>query len=161
LQNPLNKPLIIDYKIALAKVAKYCAYQERCHYDVEKKLRELNVDEEIQDEIISDLIQQNFLNEERYTIAYVQGKVNIKKWGRKKIKYELHKKYISQYCINKALSMIDEDDYLVNLQSIIEKKRSTINGKSDYDKRTKLFRYLHSKGYETEIINNNIDEYGS
>ena len=89
-----QKPLIIDFSIALAKAAKYCAYQERCHWDMEKKLKEWNIDVDIHDEIIAELIQLGFLNEERFTIAYTQGKVNIKKWGRKKIVFELKKRNI-------------------------------------------------------------------
>ena len=152
-----QKPLIIDFNIALAKAAKYCAYQERCHWDIEKKLKEWNVDLEIHDEIIAELIQQGYLNEERFTIAYTQGKVNIKRWGRNKIVYELKRRNIPEYSINKALGMIDEEKYLVNLQTLIALKIDSISGKSDFERKGKLVNYLVSKGYETEIIYNNID----
>jgi len=104
----MNKPLIIDFNIALEKAATYCAYQERCHQEVERKLVAWNIDPEIHDEILSDLIQQNFLNEERYAKAYVSGKVNIKKWGRYKIKLELKSRQVSEYSINKAFKAIEE-----------------------------------------------------
>lgn len=152
-----KKPLIIDFKIALEKAAKYCAYQERCHWDLEKKFRDWNIDPEIQDEILAELIIQNYLNEERFSIAYAQGKVNIKKWGRIKITHELKNKRIPAYSINKAIGMIDEEKYILNLQKLLEVKRNTIAGGSEYERKMKLIKFLLSKGYEMEIINDNID----
>lgn len=154
------KPLIIDFNVALEKAASYCAYQERCHRDIERKLKDWNIDHEIQDEVISELIQQNFLNEERYAMTYVRGKVNIKKWGRYKIKLELKSRQVSEYCINKAFKEIDEEKYILNLQHILEKKRLTVKGKSAYEIRAKIFQYLLSKGYEAELINEQLDNYG-
>ena len=147
-----NKPIIVDYKIALAKMAKYCAYQERCHWEIERKFKEWHIDEEIWDDISADLIQQNFLNEERFAIAYAQGKVNIKKWGKTKIFYELKKRQISEYLINKSLAMIDEEKYILNLQEIITKKKLTIKGRTDYEREAKLISYLFSRGYDIELI---------
>lgn len=152
-----QKPLIIDFKIALAKAAKYCAYQERCHWDLEKKFRDWNIDLEIQDEILAELIIQKYLNEERFTIAYVQGKVNIKRWGRIKIIHELKSKRIPAYSINKAIEMIDEEKYILNLQKLMEVKQNIITGASKYERKTKLIKFLLSKGYEMELINDNID----
>ena len=152
-----KNPIIIDYKIALAKATKYCAYQERCHWELERKFKEWNIDEDLCDGIFADLIQQNFLNEERYAIAYVNGKVNIKKWGRNKISHELRKKNISEYLIKKSIDMIDEEKYLLNLQVLIAKKQAVIKGKTEYERNVKLRRYLYSKGYEIELIQNYID----
>lgn len=154
------KPLIIDYQVALEKAARYCAYQERCHQDIERKLKDWNVDPEIQDDVISELIQQNFLNEERFALTYVRGKVNIKKWGRYKIKLELKSRQVSEYSINKALKEIDEENYILNLQEVLEKKRTTVTGKSAYEIRAKIFQYLLSKGYEAQLINEQLDNYG-
>jgi len=153
----LKKPLIIDFGIALEKAAKYCSYQERCQWDLELKLKEWNVDEEIHDEIISELIQQNFLNEERFAQAYTQGKVNIKRWGRYKIRYELKSRHISEYSINKAINQIDEEQYLLNLLKLMEIKRHSILGDSEFEVKMKLVKYLISRGYEIELINNNIN----
>lgn len=154
------KPLIIDHQVALEKAARYCAYQERCHQDIERKLKDWNVDPEIQDDVISELIQQNFLNEERFALTYVRGKVNIKKWGRYKIKLELKSRQVSEYSINKALKEIDEENYILNLQEVLEKKRTTVTGKSAYEIRAKIFQYLLSKGYEAQLINEQLDNYG-
>ena len=98
-----QKPIIIDFNIALEKAASYCAYQERCHWEVERKFKEWNIDSELHDDLLSELIQQNFLNEERYAQSYVRGKVNIKKWGAYKIKMELKARQVSDYSINKGL----------------------------------------------------------
>lgn len=155
-----QKPLIIDYQVALEKAASYCAYQERCHWDVEKKLKDWNVDIDIRDEIISDLIQQNFLNEERFAISFVSGKVNIKRWGRYKIKMELNSRYISSYSINKALQQIDEEKYILNLRDLIKKKAPSVVAKNSYEKKMKLLKYLASRGYETEIINEQLEQHG-
>lgn len=151
-----SKPLIIDFQIAFAKAAKYCAYQERCHWDVENRLREWNIDEEIREEIVAELIQDNFLNEERFSKAFVSGKINIKRWGRNKIIYELKSRNISEYNIKSALATIDEELYLDNLLKTIALKKPLVLGKTDFEKRSKLMRYLVSKGYETTMINENL-----
>ncbi|NOR86613.1 MAG: hypothetical protein GQ527_03295 [Bacteroidales bacterium] len=151
-----NKPLIIDFTIALEKAANYCAYQERCQWDLNNKMREWNIDTEIRDEVIVELIQQNFLSEERFVLAFTRGKINIKRWGRRKIQHELKSRNISNYLIKKAINSIDEDIYLTNLQQLISIKRHSMVGSSDFEIKMKLVKYLISKGYETELINENI-----
>jgi regulatory protein len=153
----LKKPLIIDFQIALEKASKYCAYQERCQWDVERKLNEWNVDTEIQDEVVANLITEGFLNEERFSKAYTQGKVNIKRWGKYKVRNELKARQISNYSIEKAFQEIDEEIYLSNLRNLIEAKRHSMIGNSEFEIKMKLIRYLISKGYETELINKYID----
>jgi len=155
-----QKPLIIDFTIALDKAAKYCAYQERCQFDLENKLRDWNVDEELWDELIAEMIQQNFLNEERFAQSFATGKVNIKRWGRIKIKMELKARNISDYSINKALEHIDQDKYILNLQHLIQQKHHLIVGKNDFEIRMKLIRYLNGRGFELELINEELENYG-
>ena len=152
-----SKPLIIDFNIAFEKAARFCAYQERCHRDIERRLQEWNVDIDIQDEIVAELIQQNFLNEERFALAFVSGKVNIKRWGKYKITYELRSRNISDYVIKKAIGQIDEEQYILNLKTLIQLKNSLIIAKNDFEKRMKLVKYLASRGYETSLINDNLD----
>lgn len=154
------KPLLIDFHIALEKAAHYCAYQERCHLEVERKFKDWNIDPDLHDDIISELIQQNFLNEGRYALSYVRGKVNIKKWGRYKIKKELKSRQVSEYSINKALKEIDEEKYILNLQDLLQKKSQNIKAKSAYETRAKLFQYLLSRGYESQLINEQLENYG-
>lgn len=155
-----KKPLIVDFKIALDKAAKYCAYQERCQFDLENKLRDWNVDKEIWDDLIAEMIQQNFLNEERFAHTFTTGKVNIKRWGRIKIKMELKARNISNYSINKALDHIDQEKYILNLQHLIQQKQHLIIGKNEFEKRMKLIRYLNGRGYELELIKEQLENYG-
>src|SRR5690606_29639644 len=100
------------------KLAKYCAYQDRCHWEVENKMREFNLIPEAHEEILIYLIQHNFLNEERFARSYVRGKFNQKNWGRIKIRIELKKRKIPSRLIESALLEIDEDDYLKTLQNL-------------------------------------------
>jgi regulatory protein len=153
-------PLIIDFNIALEKAAKYCAYQERCQFDLERKFSEWNIDAEIRDDITAELIQQNFLNEERFAAAFTNGKVNIKRWGRIKIVNELKARKISDYSIRKALESIDDEKYILNLQHLIQQKDQLIVAKNGYERRIKLLKYLIGRGFESNLINEELDNYG-
>ncbi len=148
----------IQKKTFLNKLKKYCAYQERCHKDVEDKLKKLKVDEDMTNEIISELISENYLNEERFAIAYTRGKHRINKWGRNKIINELKHKNISTYLINKSLEEIIETEYLSMLKKLLEEKNKTINAKNIFERKKKLFSYAYRKGYENELISDMIEE---
>jgi regulatory protein len=100
---------------ALQKLKHYCAYQERCHSEVKEKLYSLGVWKKDHDEIIASLIEENYLNEVRFAIAYAGGKLRVKQWGRVKIRYELKQKQVSDYCIKKALKQIHEEAYMAVL----------------------------------------------
>ena len=130
----------------------FCAYQERCHKEVEKKLIDLRMIPEAKDLIILHLLQHNFLNEERFSKAFARGKFSIKKWGRVKITKELKFRNISIYNIKSALNEIDENDYLKTLYSIAEKKLPSIKERNNYKKRGKLSVFLISKGYESNLV---------
>lgn len=134
------------------KMAHYCAYQDRCHWEVEQKLKEFFLIPEAKDEVILMLMQHNFLNEERFAHSFVRGKFNQKQWGRLKITQELKKRNIGTRLIEEALKQIDNQDYLNALIDLMEKKANRITYKNEYDKRTKLTRYLMQKGYEYELI---------
>lgn len=130
----------------------YCAYQERCHKEVEQKLYDLNMIPAAKEKILLHLMQHNFLNEERYAKAYVRGKLSIKKWGKIKIASELKFKNISSYNIKQALNDIDENAYLKNLQQLAEKKLPLIKESNAFKKRNKLSTFLISKGYEPNLV---------
>lgn len=130
----------------------YCAYQERCHKEVEKKLRDLKMIPQAQEQIILHLLQHNFLNEERFAKAFVRGKFSIKKWGRNKIIRELKAKQISTYNIKTALKEINEEIYLETLHKIAIKKMALIKESNVYKKRNKLSNFLISKGFETNLV---------
>lgn len=109
------------------------------------------MDAEHIDILIADLITNNFMNEERFAEAFVSGKFRIKKWGKLKIKRHLKQKKISDYSINKGLAQIQDEEYLETLKQLAENK--LVKGKNDWEKKSKLKRYLANKGYENDLIN--------
>jgi regulatory protein len=148
-----KKKRITDEKTALAKAEHFCAYQERSQQEVRNKLYELGMYPTGVENVISELITGNFLNEERFARAYVQGKFNLKGWGRIKIKQGLKLKQVPEKLINKALQIIDGDDYLRVLQKVIEKKQTQLHEVDAFKRRYKLQQYAMSRGYESDLIN--------
>lgn len=139
---------------ALQKAKYYCDYQERCHAEVKEKLYSLGLWKKDVEQIISQLIEENYLNEERYAIAFAGGKFRMKQWGRVKIKYELVQKKISPYCIKKALKEIDEADYEKAFLKLAEEKWVSLKSeKNIFIKKRKTQDYLMQKGFEHEMIN--------
>lgn len=135
------------------KLTKYCAYQDRCHWEVEQKLNEFNLIPEAKDEIIIYLIQNNFLNEERFAKSFVRGKFNQKNWGRIKIKSELKKKRIPAKLIEIALKEIDEDQYEITLENLFQKKKDSLKSEREsFKKKAKIRNFLLQKGYESDLI---------
>jgi regulatory protein len=138
---------------AKAKLESFCAYQERCVFEVRKKMNPWNLSLEQQDQLISDLIANRFLDEERFAEAFVSGKFRIKKWGRIKIRTHLKSKFISNYSLNKAISSIDDDAYFQTLVDVLEKKERLLASKlSVWDKKVKLIRFASSRGFEQDLI---------
>jgi len=138
---------------ALPKAKHYCAYQERCHSEVKEKLYGFGLYKNDVEEILSKLIEENYLNEERFAIHYAGGKFRMKKWGRIKIKYELKKKQVSEYCIKKALASIDEYEYQNVFEKHVEEKLKTLSReKNIFIKKRKLQDHLLQKGFETDMI---------
>ena len=137
---------------ALLNIQKYCALQERCHQEVRFKLIEHSIYGDILEELIADLITNDFLNEERFAKTYARGKFRMKNWGKNKIIHELKLRKVSNYCINEALKEIDENDYIQILKTIIEKKNPSTSFKNQFDRLKKLTDFALSKGYEYEII---------
>lgn len=131
---------------------RFCAYQERCHQEVRTRLIEHQVYGDDLETVISDLIQEGFLNETRFAESYTSGKFRIKKWGRVKIKIELKRRSISAYNIKKGLAVIDESEYIDTLRSIIVKKRSELKGLSEYQRDQKVIAHAQRKGYEYSYI---------
>ena len=138
---------------ALQKARQYCAYSERCHQDVKEKLYSLNLYSKQVNEIMASLIEDNFLNEERYAKSFAGGHFRQKKWGRQKIKYGLKQKNISTYCIKIALMEIDEDDYKKTMQKLFDEKLKLLKTeKNMFAKKAKLQSYLLQKGFESNLI---------
>jgi regulatory protein len=138
---------------ALPKIKQYCTYQERCHAEVKEKLYAFGLYKKDVEQLMSQLIEENYLNEERFAIQYAGGKFRMNQWGRIKIKYALKQKQVSDYCIKKALKEINESDYKKTLQKLAEKKLKTLKNESNvFSKRKKVQDYLLQKGYEINLI---------
>jgi regulatory protein len=142
---------------ALQKLKHYCAYQERCHSEVKEKLYQLGVWKKDHDEIIASLIEENYLNEERFAIAYAGGKFRVKQWGRVKIKYELKQKQVSDYSIKKAMKQIDEEEYLSVLNKLAQEKYAALKSEQYLVRKKKTMDYLLAKGFEADLVRKAVD----
>ncbi len=148
-------------KEATLKLMQYCAYRDRSQKEVEDKLIKMRMIPAAREEIIIKLMQENFLNEERFARSFVRGKFRIKKWGRYKIKQELKLKDISSPVIRLAMTEINESDYKSTLYSVAEKKLPLIKETNPFKKKKKLYDFLSSKGYESHLILEVIDDLTS
>ena len=140
------------------KMAKYCLYQDRCHWEVEKKLRDFDLIPEAKGEIIFKLLHYGFLNEERFVHNFVRGKVNQKLWGRNRLKQELKLRQIDSKLITTALKEeIDPEKYWNNLVKLSQKKYDALYSERDsFKKINKIKSFLAYKGYEFDLINEAI-----
>lgn len=135
------------------QIVHYCKYQERCHSEARNKLYELGFTSVSVEEQISLLIQADILNEERFARAYARGKWRMKQWGKQKIIYQLRQKKISEYCIRKGLSEIDEVEYEQVLDELAAKKTAELKSeKNIFTKRAKIYRFLAQKGFESDLV---------
>lgn len=140
------------------KMVSYCVYQDRCHSEVEQKMRDFLLIQEAKDEIYLYLIKENFLNEERFTRSYIRGKFYIKHWGRNKIKMNLKQKGITEKLISNSMDEIDDNDYERTIIKLYQNYFSTQKGLQEYQKKSKTIRHLLSKGFEYEAISNIISD---
>jgi regulatory protein len=137
---------------AKTKLAAYCAYQERCQEEVRAKLAERRVFDEDAENLIVAMIEEGFLNEERFAKAYARGKFNLKKWGRNKIQQELKRRKISAYCIKQAMKEIDGEEYWQTILHLTERKLTTTKCNGTLELKYKTSAYLISRGFETDLI---------
>jgi regulatory protein len=144
--------VILDKKQALVKAENFCVYQERSQKEIRYKLLDWGMRGDELEEIITELILNNFLNEERFAKTYTSGKFNIKKWGRIKIKQGLKLKGVPEKLIQKALYSLDDDDYMMTLQHLAEKKEQTLSEKDKIKRKFKLISYLQGRGFERDLI---------
>lgn len=143
---------IITIKKALEKAMKYCAYQERSHFDVRQKLRSWGLDQGEADEVLSELVLENFLSESRFAEAYVRGKLRIKKWGKVKIRQGLEAKYVSEYCIKDALEKINEEEYYAIFYNELEKRIDSSPEPFSYKNKGKIAAYFIRRGWEANLV---------
>ncbi len=142
----------MDFEKKLEKLRKYCAYQDRCHFEVRNKLIALQVYGEDLERIIIELIKGNFLNEERFARSYARGKFRMKKWGKKRIIAELNQRQISDYCIKKGLEEIEDDEYDNVLRQIIIDRINQSEEKNKLLVKDEAIKYANKRGYEAVKI---------
>ena len=143
----------LSWEQALPQVKQFCVYRERCHSEVKEKLYSLGLYKNDVEQLMAQLIEENYLNEERFAKQYAGGKFRMNQWGRVKIKYALRQKQVSDYSIKKGLKEISESDYKKTLQKLAEQKLKTLKGeKNIFVKKKKLQDYLLQKGYEGELV---------
>lgn len=140
------------------KLENYCVYQDRCHKEVEQKLREYQVIPEARELILLSLMKDNFLNEERFAQSFARGKFRIKSWGKPRIIRELKFKDISAYNIKTALKQIDEEEYIKTIYRITEKRNEVISESNIYKRKQKLIGFLMRKGFENELVYKVVNE---
>ncbi len=153
LERKTYTPKIPSFLEAKTKLEFWCAYQERCQLEVDQKMNKWNFNAEERDQLISHLISNNFINEERFAEAFVSGKFKIKHWGRNKIKQHLKQKRISDYSIKKGMKEIDGEEYWNTLLRLAERKLNEKKSNEDlWQIQARTQRYLSSKGYEFDLI---------
>ena len=139
-------------KDALRKAASFCVYQERTQQEVRERLTDWGITGDDAEAVIAELIEQNYLNEERFARAFAGGKFRVKNWGKRKIRQHLQQRGISGYNLEQAMHEIEPDDYRQALAEILEKKRSSIKDDNPLIVKQKLARFALSKGYEAELV---------
>ncbi|MGC4023017.1 MAG: regulatory protein RecX [Cyclobacteriaceae bacterium] len=143
---------------ALSKIYRYCAYQERSHREVKNKLFEYGLYTNQVDEIVSRLITEGFLNEERFAKAFAGGKFRMLKWGRIKIEQELEREGLTPRCIARGLKEIDSSDYSKTLKSLVKKKAALTKEENAFKRKNKIARFVIGKGYEPELVWQAVNE---
>ena len=144
------KPLTPDQ--VLDKIAKYCAYQERCVKEVRDKLKTYDIPQEDRDKILDYLLDNRFVNDERFAKSFVRGKINQSGWGMNKIRFHLVQKGIAKDIIDEALQQTDDEVYRQRLIDILKAKAKTVKAENDFEKRRKLAAYAMQKGFEGALV---------
>ena len=148
---------------ALQKLRHYCAYQERSHQEVKEKLYSFGLYKQDVEDAISVLIEENYLNEERYARAFAGGYFRSKQWGRVKITHALKQKGVSAYCIQKAMKEIDDEAYDKTIRDLVDKKWAQLKGEGlqAYQKKFKVMQYMLQRGFETPKVQAALADAGN
>lgn len=149
MQNPIKNLAIETIK---KKIYHYCAYQERSHQEVKNKLYNLGLNSENVEELISHLILEGYLNEERFAKAFAGGKFRLKSWGKLKIVKALEGKGLTKNCIHSGLKEIEDADYTKTIELLVAKKLEHLKEQNPFVKRDKLASYIIQKGFEPELV---------
>ena len=157
----MHNKRVYDIKIAIERLKNYCALQDRCQWDVTQKMKEWGLLEMTQNHILEILIQEKYVDEERFAQSFCRGKFLIKKWGKVKITNELKKKKISDICIKKGLEEIDLTEYDLLLENLLTKKNDTLRDKNHFTRKSKLARFLIQRGFEGNLVWDKIREFSN
>ncbi len=149
---PAKQPKFYSPADAYVKIAAFCAYQERTQQEVRDKLYTYGLEESEVEESIVRLIQENYVNEERFAKTFAGGKFRMKKWGRIKIKLELKARGLSTYCIQKGMNEIEPEAYWDTLLELAEKKNASEKESNPLIRKQKVARFLMGKGYEQDLV---------
>jgi regulatory protein len=156
------KPSTLSREQALQKARHYCGYQDRCHQEVREKLYALGLRKQDVETAIATLIEEDYLNEERFAVGFAGGHFRLKQWGRIKIRYELKQKQVGEYCIKKALATIEEEDYRLTLSRLAGQKWESLQAETNlFSKKRKVQDFLLQKGYEHELVGDVIKNISS
>ncbi len=149
-ENQKEQPLTLDE--ARLKIASYCAYQERAHQEVIEKLYSYGLHRDEVEDLLAWLITENYVNEERFATAYAGGKFRVKGWGKLKIERLLQQKGVSSYSIDKAIDLIEEDEYIAAIRKLIEQKKGSVKAPNIYEYRHKIARFVINRGFEPDKV---------
>jgi len=154
----MKEGIIITKEQALARLMKLCSEYEKCKSDLMQKLIHWKIPDDEASSIIERLESDNFINEERYALAFVKDKIRFNKWGRNKVRYQLGAKRISDENISIALTDYDEEEYLAMVRKEILLKTRKVNANSDWERRGKVMQFSQTRGYESDIVMNILDD---
>lgn len=143
---------------AYNKFSAQCALAEYCCYDIRKKMQRMEMGEEVTERVIRRLVKEGFIDESRYSKAFVKDKFRYNHWGRVRIEQGLRMKGISQSLIADAMLEIDEDDARETLLHLMKKKLPSVKGRNAYEIKAKLMRFAMSRGFDIDLIRSVADE---
>jgi len=145
----------------LQKLRFYCRYQQRCQSEVKEKLFELGVNKKDHDELITELVKENCLNDERFAVAFASGRFKLKQWGRKKIQKGLREKRVSDEIAQKALDQINKKEYRAILNKLAKERYAALKHEQHVVRKKKTMDYLMQKGYELDLVKEAINNFSN
>ena len=148
----MHNKRVYDVSIAIERIKNYCASQDRCQWDVLKKMKEWGLQQATKDHILEILINEKYVDEKRFSSSFCRGKFRIKNWGKRKIITELKRKKISTICINSGLQEIDDNDYNQVLDKLFHQKKAAIKDKNHFTQKTKIANFLIQRGFESNLV---------
>ena len=143
----------------LQKLRFYCRYQQRCQSEIKEKLFELGVNKKDHDEIMSELIKENSVNDERFALAFASGRFKLKQWGRKKIQQGLKEKRVSDEIAQRALDQINKKEYGAILNKLARERYAALKHEQHFVRKKKTMDYLMQKGYEIDLVKDVVNNF--